>query len=131
MRNKNRIIKEFSEFGLEKITTNRFVFHKSNPIFRNEIDKNGLVPKKGEQWLNNSKITKPAIFLTNSYEPSDWFESTYNDDIWKVDTHSINNTFFKDPNFNWGNFKHILTFDSIPRKSITLYHRGSGTDLIN
>lgn len=124
MRNKNRIIKEFKEFNeLEKITTNRFVYYKSNPSLRSKIDKNGLIAKESK----NSKINKPVIFLINSYEPYDWFESSYTDDIWKIDTHSIKNDFFKDPNFKWSDFKRVLTFNNIPRNSMVLYHKGINT----
>ena len=46
---------------------NHFVYHKSNPIFRNKIARKGLIPKeKSDAWLVNTNIKGKVIFATNS-----------------------------------------------------------------
>lgn len=134
MKSKNRLIKEFSEFNnsneLKAITTNRFVYYKSNPSLRDQIEKNGITPITIDKSF---QINKPAIVVINSYDKLDWFDLRY-DDVWQIDTHSIKNSFFKDPNSrpdDFTDFKYLFTFDSIPRKSIKLYQKGSGKNLLN
>lgn len=116
---------EFSE-KLTKIVPNRYVYHKSNPHFRNEISKMGLIPKgKSETWLSDTKIDGKVIFATNSGNPDDWFDSTWDDDIYKIDTRELENKWFKDPNFPNGSH-HIITPDPIPNSAIELIYKGSG-----
>lgn len=118
--------------GVENLTpidTDRFVFHKSNPIFRDIIEKVGLIPQKGEQWLSDTPIDNKAIFATNSDDPKDWFDSTYDDDVYLIDTTKIENLWYHDTNFSSKENKHILTFDGIPRNAIKLIHKGTGNDI--
>lgn len=111
---------------------NKFIYHKSNPNYRNIINKEGLQPQKGDQWLDDTRINKKAIFATNSDNKNDWFDSTYDDDIWQIDTSKIPNIkWYPDPNFNWKkNNKHIFTIQPILRNVIKLIKKGTGNSLI-
>ena len=119
----------------EELTTvkpNKYVYHQSNIKFRNEISETGLITKgKSETWLSDTKIDGKVIFATNSDDKKDWFDSTYDDDVYQIDTTKINNKWFFDPNFNWEKLpKHIITFDNIPLNAIKLIYKGSGGDLL-
>jgi hypothetical protein len=128
--NLNENIKRIkSLMGVEKLIpakTNKFVFHKSNPIFRDKIDKVGLIPQKGEQWLSDTPFNDKAIFATNNDNPKYWFESTYDDDVYQIDTTRIKNIWYYDPNFPLKGNDYIVTFDSIPRDAIELIYKGTG-----
>jgi hypothetical protein len=125
-------IKEVMGIGksnnLIPVETNRFVYHTSNPIFRDQIEEMGLIPKgKSESWLSNTPIEGEVIFATNSDDKKDWFNSTYDDDIYKIDTSKIDNIWYNDPNFGWEDNKtYIITFDKIPRSAIKLIYKGTG-----
>ncbi len=129
-------VKNFKEFVNENVnneklipvTQNKYVYHKSNPIFRTEISKIGLITKgKSATWLSDTKINGNVIFATNSDNKKDWFDSTYDDDVYQIDTTKINNKWFSDPNFTWKKSpKYIITFDNIPLSAIKLVYKGSG-----
>ena len=125
-------IKEVMGIGksnnLIPVKTNRFVYHTSNPIFRDQIEEMGLIPKgKSESWLSNTPIEGEVIFATNSDDKKDWFNSTYDDDIYQIDTSKIDNMWYNDPNFRWEDNKtYIITFDKIPRSAIKLIYKGTG-----
>lgn len=113
---------------LTPVITNRFVYHNSNPFFRDQIKEMGLIVKgKSETWLSDTPIEGDVIFATNSDEKSDWFDSTYDDDIYQIDTTKISNDWYEDPNFSGS--KHIITFNNIPKKAIKLIYKGTGNDL--
>lgn len=117
--------------GLVPVETNRFVYHKSNPIFRDQIDEVGLITKgKSETWLSDTPIEGEVIFATNSDDENDWFDSQYDDDIYQIDTTKIDNVWYGDPNFGWGDDnKHIITFDNISKNAIKLIYKGTGENL--
>ena len=125
-------IRRFNENNHTPVETNRYVYHTSNPIFRDKIASEGLIPKaKSEAWLSNTKIDGKVIFAVNTIFTSvqsnsdDYkWDSTYDDDIYQIDTSKINNQWYNDPNFNDG--KHIITFDSIPLQAIKLIYKGTG-----
>jgi hypothetical protein len=110
------------------VKTNRFVYHTSNPIFRDSIEKDGLITKgKSESWLSNTPIEGKVIFATNSDDEKTWFDSTYDDDIYRIDTSKIDNQWYNDPNFGWlDNTTYIITFDNISREAIELIYKGTG-----
>jgi len=110
------------------VIPNRYVYHKSGTINRDSISKNGLIPKgKSGTWLEDTKIYGNVIFATNSENTDDWFDSTWDDDVYKIDTMGLKNKWFIDPNFGKKYF-HIITFDPIPPKNIELIYLGSGED---
>lgn len=124
---------EIHNSHLVETIPNRYVYHTSNPIFRDKISKEGLIPKgKSESWLSDTKINGKVIFAINSDNKDDWWDSGYDDDIYRIDTSKINNKWFFDPNFQYGVYKTedneidaIITFDPIPLNAIKLIYKGS------
>jgi hypothetical protein len=127
--------KDYSPAGKE-ITPNHIVVHKSNPMFRDKIMENGLKVRAGEcykVYVGYGVKCKPAIFATNSTNKRAWFGSTYDDDIWFIDTTKIPDVkWFKDRHFE-SRSKHIVTFQDIPKEAITLKYEGTGSseDILN
>jgi hypothetical protein len=111
------------------VEVNEFVYHSSNPHFKDEILKKGLVPKgKSETWLSDTPIEGAVIFATNSDNKNDWFESGYDDDIYRIDTTKLENKWFLDPNFGDENNQHVITFEPIPLSALKLVHEGTGKE---
>ena len=114
----------------EEYIPNKFVAHKSNPVWRKNIKKTGLQTSVGECYqthVGGDIECKPAIFATDSLNEKDMFDSTYDDDIWLIDTECAGVTWHKDKHFEGGDYKHhILTFDSIPVECIKLHYKGTG-----
>lgn len=102
--------------------TNKY-YHTSNPINRDSILRNGLLPKLGDQLLGDKKKYRPSIFLTKK---SGLFDSTWDDDIWEIDTKGLKNRFFKDKNYDSKDY--IYTLEPIPKDNIRLVYKGSGKD---
>jgi hypothetical protein len=121
--------KDYSPAGKE-ITPNQIVVHKSNPMFRDKIMENGLKVRAGECYkiyVGYGVKCKPAIFATNSTNKRAWFDSTYDDDIWFIDTTMIPDVkWFKDRHYE-SRSKHIVTFQDIPKEAITLKYEGTGS----
>ena len=120
----------YSPAGKE-VTPNNIVVHKSNPRFRDNIMSEGLKAKAGECYriyAGYGEKCVPAIFATNSTNKRAWFDSTYDDDIWEIDTTMIPDVkWFKDRHYD-SRSKHIVTFQNIPKEAITLKHKGTGND---
>jgi hypothetical protein len=112
---------------LVEVKPNRYVYHSSSPFVRDIISKEGLVPQgKSAAWLEDTKIDGKVIFAVNSDDKDDWWDSTYDDDLYKIDTAKIkNNKWFNDPNFDLED-KRVSTFEHIPIKALELIYRGSG-----
>jgi hypothetical protein len=97
---------------------------------------NGLKVRAGECYkiyVGYGVKCKPAIFATNSTNKRAWFDSTYDDDIWFIDTTMIPDVkWFKDRHFE-SRSKHIVTFQDIPKEAITLKYEGTGSneDVLN
>jgi len=126
-----RILREddYSPAGKE-ITPNSIIVHKSNPMFRDKIMEEGLKVRTGECYkifVGYGVKCKPAIFATNSTNKRAWFDSTYDDDIWFIDTRMIPDVkWYKDRHFE-STKKHIVTFQDIPREALTLHYEGTGS----
>jgi hypothetical protein len=126
-----RILREeyYSPAGKE-ITPNNIVIHKSNPMFRDKIMENGLKVRAGEcykVYVGYGVKCKPAIFATNSTNKRAWFDSTYDDDIWEINTEMIPDVkWYKDRHYE-SRSKHIVTFQDIPKEAITLKYKGTGS----
>jgi hypothetical protein len=122
----------YSPAGKE-ITPNKIVIHKSNPKFRDRISNEGLKAIAGECYkiyAGYGEKCIPAIFATNSTNKRAWFDSTYDDDVWTINTELIPNVkWYKDRHFE-SSKKHIVTFDNIPSEAIELMREGTGRDLI-
>ena len=126
-----RVLREedYSPAGKE-IIPNSIIVHKSNPMFRDKIMENGLKVRAGECYkifVGYGVKCKPAIFATNSTNKRAWFDSTYDDDIWFIDTRMIPDVkWYKDRHFE-STKKHIVTFQDIPKEAITLHYEGTGS----
>ena len=122
--------KDYSPAGKE-ITPKEKVYHQSNPMFRNKIEKQGLKVRAGECYkiyAGYGEKCIPAIFATNSSNKRAWFDSSYDDDVWEIDTTKIPNVkWYKDRHYE-SRSKHIVTFENIPRDAIKLIYEGSGKD---
>jgi hypothetical protein len=95
-------------------------------MFRDKIAKEGLMPKgKSEAWLSDTNIKGKVIFAVNSDNKNDWWYSTYDDDIYKIDTTKLKNQWYSDPNFDL-KANRILTFEKIPLNAIKLIYKGTG-----
>ena len=122
----------------EEITPGRYVVHSSNPSNRDNISTTGLQVSLGECYLiyadsnyGEDDECVPAIFATNSIKKKDLIDSTYDDDIWVIDTERANVQWYKDAHFDGGNTKHIVTFEIIPVDAIRLIYKGTGGDTWN
>ena len=126
-----RILREedYSPAGKE-IIPNNIVIHKSNPMFRDKIMEDGLKVRAGECYkiyVGYGTKCRPAIFATNSTNKRAWFDSTYDDDIWEINTEMIPDVkWYKDRHFE-SRSKHIVTFQDIPKEAITLKYEGTGS----
>jgi hypothetical protein len=116
--------------NLVEVIPNKYVYHTSNPIFRDKIQKDGLIVKgKSETWLSDTNIDGEVIFAVNSDNKKDWWNSTYDDDIYRIDTNKLKNKWYNDPNFDLED-KRIITFENIPVSSIELIYKGDASDLL-
>jgi len=114
---------------LIEILPNKYVYHTSNPIFRDKISEEGLIPKgKSESWLSDTEIEGEVIFAVNSSQDKYMWNSTYDDDIYKIDTTNLKNKWYQDPNFESDGL-HIITFDKIPLDAIKIIYKGTGAVL--
>ena len=124
-----RILREdYSPAGKE-IIPNSIVVHKSSPVWRENILKTGLQVSTGDCYkiyVGYGIQCKPAIFATNSINERAWFDSTYDDDVWFIDTTKIPDVkWFIDRHFG-STKKHIVSFQNIPSEALTLKYEGSG-----
>ena len=127
-----RVLREddYSPAGKE-IMPNKIVIHKSNPKVRDKISNEGLKARAGECYkiyAGYGEKCIPAIFATNSTNKRAWIDSTYDDDIWAINTEMIPDVkWYKDRHFE-STKKHIVTFDNIPPEAIELMREGTGND---
>ena len=121
-----------------EITPGKYVIHSSNPLNRDSISKNGIKTSLGECYLiyadsnyEEDDECVPAVFATNSLKKKDLFDSTYDDDLWVIDTEIANVKWFKDAHFKSDTYPHIVTFEDIPVESIRLVYKGTGGNLLD
>ena len=122
----------------EEITPGKYVVHTSNPSNRDSIIDYGIRAVLGECYLiyadsnyGEDEECVPAVFATDSIKKKDMFDSTYDDDIWIIDTEIAGVQWYKDAHFDGGDTKHIVTFEDIPVDAIKLVSKGTGQDTWN
>ena len=126
-----RIVNEeiYSPSGKE-YTPGEFILHKSNPLWRDNIKLTGLQTSVGDcykQFVGGDAPCKEAIFATDSVNKDEAFDSTYDDDIWVIDTGCAGVDWYKDRHFDNGDYqKHIVTFNNISPDCLKLIHKGTG-----
>ena len=130
-------LSEVYEPSGKKHKPDKFVYHKSNPIWRDNILKTGLLVSVGECYKDYSSYfseeeCRPAIFATDSENEKEWFDSTWDDDVWRINTKIANVEWFKDKHFkkmkhpDFGKYEHIVTFEDIKPEAIKLIYKGTG-----
>ena len=111
-------------------TPGKFIVHKSNPVWRDNIELTGLQVSVGDcyqQHVGGDEECKPSIFATDSLDKEQMFDSTYDDDIWIINTECAEVTWYKDRHFDNGDYKHhIVTFENISPECLRLLHKGTG-----
>ncbi len=114
----------------DEYTPGKYISHKSNPMWRDDIGLTGLQTSVGDcyqQHVGGDVECKPSIFATDSVKKEDLFDSTYDDDIWVIDTECAGVTWYKDKHFDNGDYKHhIVTFENISPDCIKLIYKGTG-----
>ena len=122
----------------EEVTPGRYVVHSSNPSNRDNISTTGLQVSLGECYLiyadsnyGEDDECVPAVFATDSLKKKDMFDSTYDDDIWVIDTERAGVKWYKDAHFDGGDTKHIVTFEDVPADAVRLIYKGTGGDTWN
>jgi hypothetical protein len=122
----------------EEVTPGKYVVHASNRGNRDSIMDYGIRTGLGDCYLSHAaseysdeEECVPAVFATNSLKKKEMFDSTYDDDIWVIDTERAGVQWYKDAHFEGGDYKHIVTFEDIPVDSIRLIHKGTGQDSWN
>jgi hypothetical protein len=122
----------YSPAGKE-ITPNKIVIHKSTPKNRDRILEQGLKVRAGECYKTYAGYGEkciPAIFATNSVNKRAWFDSSYDDDIWEIDTTMIPDVKWYKDNHYEPTKKHIVTFENIPSEALTLKYEGTESGLM-
>lgn len=119
----------------------KVAYHKSNPMFREAIAKEGLLPQPpSDFWIemNNRVILRhyeKALFATLTENKAEIFCHEYDDDIYEIDLSQLTNTWFKDPYIEQDrpadNFENCRAFTptGIPLSAIKLIYAGTGEPL--
>lgn len=135
--NQYRILIEQRVKG-DEITPQKYVVHSSSPSNRESISKYGIRAVLGECYLiyadsnyGEDDECVPAVFATNSLKKKDLFDSTYDDDLWVIDTEIANVKWFKDAHFKSDTYPHIVTFEDIPVEAVRLVYKGTGRSLLD
>jgi len=122
----------------EELTPGRYVVHSSNPSNRDSISEYGIRAVLGECYMiyadsnyGEDDECVPAVFATDSIKKKDMFDSTYDDDIWVIDTERAGVQWYKDAHFEGGDTKHIVTFKDVPADAVRLIYKGTGGDTWN
>lgn len=107
------------------------VFHMSNPTNRKSIQLNGLLPMIGENYQSRYQdLVKgpllPAIFMYHT-DPNN-YTTTWDDDIWLIDLKYWDHQIYQDEAVI-GQIG-LISFVPIPVNRMTLFHPGSGKDLL-
>lgn len=117
--NKNLLNKYFNDLT---VFVPSILYHKSNPINRNNILTEGLIPKIGYSYEAHYEDfdVKPAVFLSETKD----YDTTYDDDLFEIE--SSNYSFIKDPDVKNG----YVCFEKINPNNIKLIYKGTGDDLL-
>ena len=117
----------------DKYEPDRYVVHKSAPHWRENIQLTGLQTSVGDCYqiyVGGDVKCKKAIFATDSLDEKDMFHSTYDDDIWLIDTECAGVSWFKDKHFDGGDYNyHIVTFEDISPDCLELIYKGTGKNM--
>ena len=114
---------------------NKFVYHKAPPSVRDNIFELGLLTSVGDCYRGYSENftdeeCTPAIFATDSENENYWYDSTWDDDIWEIDTKCAGVSWHKDRHYEGGDYDYqIVTFENISPECIKLIYKGTGESI--
>jgi hypothetical protein len=122
--------KIFESINQKPVDVGKYLYHRSDIKNRDGIESIGLIPKKGVRRLGVDKYSVDAIFATNSSKKEEWFDSTFDDDCWRIDTSKIPNVvWYKDLNMG-KKHNHVMTTQPIPSDALELIYKGTGRDTL-
>lgn len=108
----------------------KYLFHKSSYSIRNKILNDGLKATVGASTDIHSgdKNLQPGVFLFDGNKKV--YDSTYDDDIWVIDTSKLDKTkFIKDyDEFMYKTFGSVVYTEDISKTKIELIYKGSKKD---
>lgn len=108
----------------------KYLFHKSPSSIRNKILNEGLKAMVGASTDIHSghKNLQPGVFLFDGNKQV--YDSTYDDDIWVIDTSKLDKTkFIKDyDEFMYKTFGSVVYTEDISKTNIELIYKGSKKD---
>lgn len=108
----------------------KYLFHKSSASIRNKILNEGLKATIGASTDIHSghKNLQPGVFLFDGNKKV--YDSTYDDDIWVIDTSKLDKTkFIKDyDEFMYKTFGSVVYTEDISKTNIELIYKGSKKD---
>ena len=108
----------------------KYLFHKSSFSIRNKILNEGLKATIGASTDIHSghKNLQPGVFLFDANKQV--YDSTYDDDIWVIDTSKLDKTkFIKDyDEFMYKTFGSVVYTEDISKTKIELIYKGSKKD---
>lgn len=107
--NNNNITKQKPSRVLSKLNelknivkARKYIYHSSPCHNRDYIEKHWLKARdKTDSWIADTNIDWKALFFSNTNDINSFFDSWYDDDIYKIYTSELSNIFFKDPNFTF------------------------------
>lgn len=111
------------------------LYHKSNPINRDKIEKDGLKIQVGDSYMmhweeekDSSELEKLIFMYDKNIEE---YDTTYDDDIWEIDLSKLDKSKIKgDPDeWMWKNKGCWVYTKDIPIEVIKLVHKGTGDSL--
>lgn len=111
-----------------KVDYSNKMYHKASPFFRQKIKREGLIPQVGDSYSahwDDATDLIPGVFLYDINKQE--YDTTYDDDIWEVDTTKLNkNYFIKDPDeYMYETFGSVLYRGLIQPYLLKLVKKGS------
>ena len=105
------------------------LYHKSNPINRKYILKEGLIPSIGSSYkchYNEDEDLMPLVFLYDRNIAE--YNTTYDDDIYEIQTKYLDkNKLMKDPDDYMYDMQGCYTYtENIPSLYLKLIYKGTG-----
>mgnify|MGYP001772706333 CR=1 FL=1 len=130
MKSLNQVILEVKTPKLPNL-----LYHKSNPINRNNIEKDGLKIQVGDSYIMHWEVEKDSSKLEKlifMYDKNvDEYDTTYDDDIWEIDVSKLDKSkIHGDPDtWMWKNKGCWVYTKDIPTEAIKLVYKGTGDSL--
>ena len=111
------------------INIDKYMFHLANPVFRDSILEKGLIPQKGASteihWDDMGVDLPKCVFMFKGNEEP--YDSTYDDDLWVIDTTNLDKSKFKKDidDYMYKKYGSVMYTDIVDPSYITLEYKGS------